>query len=91
MKHSLFPRLQGAFDGCPFDIEVEVTGQQVGQYHGGQQVDSVAWLSVNLLSTARNSLGRLLLWVVLFLDDHTEPEREMRGTVPSVRKTSKSQ
>lgn len=49
----------------------------------------MAWLSVDLLRTAGNPLGRLLLWVVLLLDDHTKPARcrEMRGMVPDVSKT----
>lgn len=73
VKHRLISRLQKAFDVGPFDIEVEVTGQQVGQHHGGQQVDGVTRLPVDILSAAGNlRLCRLLIWKVLLLDDHTE-------------------
>lgn len=49
----------------------------------------MTWLSVDLLGTARNPLGRLLLWVVLLLYDHTKPakSREMMGLVQYVEKT----
>lgn len=81
MKHCLFPWFQRSFDGCSFDVVVEVTGQKVGKHHGGKQVDCVTWLSVDLLGTARNPLGRLLLWVVLLLYDHAKPakNREIMG------------
>lgn len=92
MKHGLFARLQGASDGRSFDEVVEVTGQQVGQHHRGQQVDGVAGLSIDLLGAARNRLGGLLIWVVLLFDDHTEPARdkEMSGLVPDMTKQHKS-
>lgn len=49
----------------------------------------MTWLSVDLLGTARNPLGRLLLWVVLLLYDHTKPakSREIMGLVQYVEKT----
>ena len=79
MKDSLFPRLHGAFDRRSLDVVVEVAGQQVGHYHGGQQVDGVARLSIDLLRTASNPLGRLLVRVVLLFDHHTKPEMQRTG------------
>lgn len=73
MKNSLFARLQSPFNGCSFDIVVEVTGQKVGQHHGGQQVDGVAWLTVYLLATPSIPFGGLLLWVVFLLYHHRKP------------------
>ena len=79
MKDSLFPRLQGAFDRRSLDVVVEVAGQQVGHYHGGQQVDGVARLTVDLLGATGHHLGRLLVWVVLLFDHHTKPEMQRTG------------
>lgn len=51
----------------------------------------MTWLSVDLLGTAGNPLGRLLLWVVLLLYDYAKPARcrEMRGIVQDVEKKLK--
>lgn len=85
MQHRLLPRLHGAFDGRPLDVVVEVAGQQVGQHDGGQQVDGVARLPVDLLRAAGGPLGGLLLGVVLLLDDHTEPAGGTGGLAPGLR------
>lgn len=73
MEHGLFARLQRALNGRALDVEVEFTGQKVGQHHGGQQVDGVARLAVDLLAAPRIPLCRLLLRVVFFLYHHAEP------------------
>lgn len=77
MEHSLFSRLQWAFNGHSFNVVADVTGQQIGQHHGRQKVDRVPWLSIDLLCTARNVfVGRLLVWVVLLFYDHAKPARQ---------------
>ena len=81
MQHRLLAGLQRAPDGAALDVVVEVAGQQVGQHHGGHEVDGVARLAVDLLGAAhagargrrRGPLGGLLLGVVLLLDHHAEP------------------
>lgn len=75
MKHSFFPRLKWTFNGGSFNVVVDVTWQQVGQHHCGQQVDGVAWLSIDLLWTARDCFSRLLVWVVLLFNNYTKPAK----------------
>lgn len=88
MKHGLFARLQRALNGRALDIEVEFTGQKVGQHHGGQQVDGVTRLAIYLLGTPRIPLCRLLLWVVFFLYHHTKPAECRDATVNESERTN---
>lgn len=80
MEHSLFPRPQRAFNGHSFNVVGDVTGEQIGQHHGRQEVDGVAWLSIDLLCATRKvPVGRLLVWIILLFYDHTKPTK-CRGT-----------
>lgn len=88
MKHSLFARLQRPLDGRALDIEVEVTGQKVGQHHGGQQVDGVTRLTIYLLGTPIIPFCRLLLGVVFLLYHHTKPAGCRKARVREKIKTN---
>ncbi len=75
MQHCLFAWFHGSLDWGPFDVVVKVTGKKVGQHQGGQQIDGVTWLAVDLLCTSCHSFGRLLIGVVLFFNDNTKPKK----------------
>lgn len=78
MQHCLFAWFHGSLDWGPFDVVVKVTGKKVGQHQGGQQIDGVTWLAVDLLCTSCHSFGRLLIGVVLFFNDNTKPKKSTK-------------
>ncbi len=75
MQHCLFAWFHGSLDWGSFDVVVKVTGKKVGQHQGGQQIDGVTWLAVDLICTSCHSFGRLLIGVVLFFNDNTKPKK----------------
>lgn len=81
VQSNLFARLQCPTDGQTLHIELQLTGQQIADDHCWQQINGMARLPENLLSTVREDAGRHVIWVILFLYSHTKPENAKRWDV----------